>query len=185
MRLDDARGLAMMSVVAAGISAALAVGAAFASAWSNNVRSVQLSWVAAMSAVIGGILGFESFQLSSRRHLGAPRRAALEADLRRLAPLPLSVRVVADDAEATGYAEEILQAFHRAGWPADGVIVDASPGSAPNSDVFVAVKDPDEPPDGYGNLLWTLKRVGIRAIRADSPSIPDKSSVAIFVGHRV
>jgi hypothetical protein len=133
--------------------------------------------------VIGGILGYESFDRASARTLDERQRAALVDVLRRSGQIPIVITAVSDDREARRYARQILQVFRDAWWPVRGVQLDRYPHDAVNAGLIVAFGNVDAPPVEARQLLLTLQRVGLRVTKGSSPRV-DERSVELFVGRR-
>jgi hypothetical protein len=182
--LDRARDFAVASVIAAGTAAVLSVLAAIAAIVSWDIVSVELSVLSATAAVVGGVLGYESFTRASARTLDDTQRATLVADLRRCGQVPVIITAVSDDREARRYANQILQAFRDAAWPVRSAWLDQYPQNAPNTDIVVAMKNLDEPSREARQLTLTLQRVGLRVTRGSSPRVVDEHTVELFIGRR-
>ena len=182
--LDRARDFAVASVIAAGAAAVLSVLAAITAVVSWDIVSVELSVLSATAAVIGGVLGYESFIRASARTLDDTQRATLVADLRRCGQIPVVITAVGDDREARRYASQILQVFRDAAWPVRGAWLDRYPQNAASADIVVAMKNLDEPPSEARQLTLTLQRVGLRVTKGSSPRVVDEHSVELFIGRR-
>src|SRR2546428_8886114 len=134
---ESPRFLLIASVASAVLSAALGL----AAIWDHPGYNVAASALALLTA----LLGYRAFERSTHRRLGGIQREHLILRLRQL-PAPIEFRVVAvPDDEAVRFAQELLDVFVEAGWPADGVYR-ALPANAASTGLFVAVQAGKFPP---------------------------------------
>src|SRR3989442_3157384 len=127
---ESPRFLLIASVASAVLSAALGL----AAIWDHPGYNVAASALALLTA----LLGYRAFERSTHRRLGGIQREHLVLRLRQL-PAPIELRVVAvPDDEAVRFAQELLDVFVEAGWPAQGVYR-ALPANIASTGLFVAV----------------------------------------------
>lgn len=176
MRWDDSpRFLLIASVASAVLSAALSLAAIWAHPGYNVAASVL--------ALLTVILAYRAFERSTHRRLGRIQREHLVLRLRQL-PAPIELRVVAvPDAEAVNFAQELLDVFVEAGWPAHGVY-HALPANVASTGLFVAVQDGNGPSEEERRLLLALSEFGMYAVKSTSPKLTHPKALELLIGHR-
>jgi len=176
MRWDESpRFLLIASVASAVLSAALGL----AAIWDHLGYNVAASALALLTA----LLGYRAFERSTHRRLGRIQREHLILRLRQL-PAPIEFRVVAvPDDEAVRFAQELLDVFVEAGWPAHGVYR-ALPANAASTGLFVAVQDGNFPSEEERRLLLALSEFGMYAVKSTSPKLAHLKALKLLVGHR-
>jgi len=176
MRWDESpRFLLIASVASAVLSAALGL----AAIWDHPGYNVAASALALLTA----LLGYRAFERSTHRRLGRIQREHLVLRLRQL-PAPIEFRVVAvPDDEAVRFAQELLDVFVEAGWPAHGVYR-ALPANAASTGLFVAVQDGNFPSEEERRLLLALSEFGMYAVKSTSPKLAHLKALKLLVGHR-
>jgi len=176
MRWDDSpRFLLIASVASAVLSAALSLAAIWAHPGYNVAASVL--------ALLTVILAYRAFERSTHRRLGRIQREHLVLRLRHL-PAPVEFRVVAvPDAEAVNFAQELLDVFVEAGWPAHGVY-HALPANVASTGLFVAVQDGNGPSEEERRLLLALSEFGMYAVKSTSPKLTHPKALELLIGHR-
>jgi hypothetical protein len=176
MRWDDSpRFLLIASVASAVLSAALSLAAIWAHPGYNVAASVL--------ALLTVILAYRAFERSTHRRLGRIQREHLVLRLRQL-PAPIELRVVAvPDAEAVNLAQELLDVFVEAGWPAHGVY-HALPANVASTGLFVAVQDGNGPSEEERRLLLALSEFGMYAVKSTSPKLTHPKALELLIGHR-
>src|SRR5207237_2605479 len=174
MRWDESpRFLLIASVASAVLSAALGL----AAIWDHPGYNVAASALALLTA----LLGYRAFERSTHRRLGRIQREHL---ILRLLPAPIEFRVVAvPDDEAVRFAQELLDVFVEAGWPAHGVYR-ALPANAASTGLFVAVQDGNFPSEEERRLLLALSEFGMYAVKSTSPKLAHLKALELLVGHR-
>lgn len=176
MRWDDSpRFLLIASVASAVLSAALSLAAIWAHPGYNVAASVL--------ALLTVILAYRAFERSTHRRLGRIQREHLVLRLRQL-PAPIELRVVAvPDAEAVNFAQELLDVFVEAGWPAHGVY-HALPANVASTGLFVAIQDGNGPSEEERRLLLALSEFGMYAVKSTSPKLTHPKALELLIGHR-
>src|SRR5438094_5065717 len=95
-----------------------------------------------------------------------------------------SFRAVAvPDDEAVRFAQELLDVFVEAGWPAHGVYR-ALPANIASTALFVAVQDGNFPSEEERRLLLALSEFGMYAVKSTSPKLTHPKALELLVGHR-
>src|SRR6059036_1382332 len=173
MRWDESpKFLLIASIASAALSAALGL----AAIWDHPGYNVA-------AALLTAILGYRAYERSTHRRLGRIQREHLVLRLRQL-PAPIEFRVVAvPDDEAVRFAQELLDVFVEAGWPAHGVYR-ALPANAASTGLFVAVQDGNFPSEEERRLLLTLSEFGMYAVKSTSPKLTHPKALELLVGHR-
>jgi hypothetical protein len=164
---ESPRFLLIASVASAVLSAALGL----AAIWDHPGYNVAASALALLTA----LLGYRAFERSTHRRLGG---------ILRQLPAPIEFRVVAvPDDEAVRFAQELLDVFVEAGWPAHGVYR-ALPANAASTGLFVAVQDGNFPSEEERRLLLALSEFGMYAVKSTSPKLTHPKALELLVGHR-
>src|SRR2546425_1441531 len=172
---ESPRFLLIASVASAVLSAALGL----AAIWDHPGYNVAASALALLTA----LLGYRAFERSTHRRLGGIQREHLILRLRQL-PAPIEFRVVAvPDDEAVRFAQELLDVFVEAGWPAHGVYR-ALPANAASTGLFVAVQDGNFPSEEEPRLRRAPSAFGMYAVKSTSPKLTHPKALELLVGHR-
>src|SRR6266576_437899 len=172
---ESPRFLLIASVASAVLSAALGL----AAIWEHPGYIVAASALALLTA----LLRYRAFERSPHRRLGRIQREHLILRMRQL-PAPIEFRVVAvPDDEAVRFAQELLDVFVEAGWPAHGVYR-ALPANVASTGLFVAVQDGNYPSEEERRLLLTLSEFGMYAVKSTSPKLTHPKALELLVGHR-
>jgi hypothetical protein len=176
MRWDESpRFLLSVSVASALLSAALSL----AAVWSHAGYNIAVSALALLTA----LLVYRGYERSTQRHLGRIQREHLVLRLREL-PAPIEFRVAAvPHAEAVRFAQELLDVFVEAGWPAHGVYR-ALPANVASTGLFVAAQDGNLPSEEERRLLLALSEFGMYAVKSTSPKLTHPKALELLVGHR-
>src|SRR3989442_14661955 len=156
MRWDESPRFLLIACVASAVfSAALAL----AAIWDHPGYNVA----AAVLALLTALLAYRAFERSTHRRLGRIQREHLVLRLRQL-PAPIELRVVAvPDDEAVRFAQELLDVFVEAGWPAQGVYR-ALPANIASTGLFVAVGGRNLPLEEESGPVPGVNGVGIDAV---------------------
>ena len=168
------------------VTALLGAACAVAGAVGALALAIQLAILAVVTAVAGFVMHRRLTALAGHRRLDGVQRARLLDQLRRTPTIAVTVSAPRGDAEAIGFAVQLLQVLRDASWPAKGVRTVGNPEDVATSGIVVAVAaEADQPPREEARLLLVaLARAGLAPVTRASARVPDRDQVELFVGRR-
>ncbi len=175
MRWDDPSRLLMVAIMVTGV---VGVGIILV----GIGRHAGYNVAAALLTLLTALFGYCAWNLSTRRRLEEIQRSQLLARLRQLPAAELRIAAVPSE-EAVRFARELLDVFIEAEWPAQGVYR-ASPGSAGDRGLFLAVNDRDYPPNEANSLLLALSEFGLQTTKSTKTCLSHAGALELLVGQR-